>query len=136
MTDAMAFGLRLRGLREARGISLEQVAQLTKISVGLLVALESGDVSKWPAGIFARGFVRAYANEIGTTAAPIVAEFCRVFPLVAGISASPAEQPLRITLVQTSQWARATAWLTTTARRSRPAAARSLPAEMTGLRIV
>jgi cytoskeletal protein RodZ len=140
MTEAMAFGLRLRGLRETRGISLERVAQSTKIHIGQLIALESGDVSKWPAGIFARGFVRAYADEVRTAAAPLVAEFCRVFPAVAGSSASPAKQRLRITLVGASRLARAKAWLTHGARRPskryQPASGRSLPTGTTGLRIV
>lgn len=140
LIDAMAFGLHLRGLREARGMTLERVAQATKISVGLLIALERGDVSKWPTGVFARGFVRAYANEVGAAAAPLVAEFCRVFPHVAGLSASPAEQPLRITLAEPSRLTRAAAWLTRASGRqsrpSRPAVKRALPAEMTGLRIL
>lgn len=140
LIDATAFGLHLRGLREARGMTLESVAQATKISVALLVALERGDVSKWPTGLFARAFVRAYANEVGAVAAPLVAEFCRVFPHIAGVSASPAEQPLRITLVEPSPLARAAAWLTrTSSRRSQPsrsAPKRALPAEMTGLRIL
>ncbi len=140
MTDAIAFGLRLRSLRQTRGLSLERIAQLTKISIGQLNALESGDVSKWPAGIFARGFVRAYANEVGAAAAPIVAEFCRVFPEVAGASASPAPQRLRITLVETSRIARAAAWLTrTSSRPSRPyppPAGSPLLADSTALRIV
>lgn len=140
LIDATAFGLYLRGLREARGKTLEQVAQATKISVGLLVALERGDVSKWPSGLFARAFVRAYATEVGAVPAPIVAEFCRVFPRVAGVSAAPAEQPLRITLAEPSAMARATAWLTRAsvrgANRSRPVANRTLPAGMSGLRIL
>lgn len=140
ITDGMAFGQRLRGLRQTRGISLERIAQLTKISIGQLSALESGDVSKWPTGIFARGFVRAYANEVGTAAAPLVTEFCRVFPEVAGASASPAEPRLRITLVETSRLARAAAWLTRTSGHAStsylPAARHALRAETTALRIV
>jgi cytoskeletal protein RodZ len=140
MTEAIAFGLRLRGLRETRGISLERVAQSTKINIGQLIALESGDVSKWPAGIFARGFVRAYADEVRTAAAPLVAEFCRVFPTVAGSSASPAEHRLRITLVAASRLTRAAAWLTRRSHRPsrgyQPASERSLPTQTTGLRIV
>jgi cytoskeletal protein RodZ len=140
VTEPIAFGLRLRGLREARGISLEGVAQSTKIHIGQLAALESGDVSKWPAGIFARGFVRAYAEEVRTAAAPLVAEFCRVFPEVAGASASRPEHRLRITLVGASRLARATAWLTSgsrgPSRRYPPASRRALPTGTTGLRIV
>ena len=62
MTD---FGGKLRQAREARGLSLRQIAVNTKISVSVLEALERNDVSKLPGGIFSRSFVRSYASEIG-----------------------------------------------------------------------
>ncbi len=62
MTD---FGARLREARERRGIALRQIANNTKISVGVLEALERNDISKLPGGIFGRAFVRSYAIEVG-----------------------------------------------------------------------
>lgn len=59
------FGAYLRETREARGISLRQIAASTKISVHALEALERNDVSRLPGGIFTRAFVRAYAREVG-----------------------------------------------------------------------
>ena len=59
------FGPRLREAREARGVSLREIASATKISVGALEALERNDLSRLPGGIFGRSFVRAYALEIG-----------------------------------------------------------------------
>jgi len=75
-----AFGLRLKTQRERRGITLEAIAESTKIKRSLLAALECGDVSHWPLGIFRRAFVRSYAAAIGLPAEPIVAEFVRLFP--------------------------------------------------------
>ena len=59
------FSDKLKSAREARGISLREIAAATKISVGALEALERGAYSKLPGGIFSRAFVRAYAIEVG-----------------------------------------------------------------------
>ncbi|MBP6716105.1 MAG: helix-turn-helix domain-containing protein [Acidobacteria bacterium] len=59
------FGLHLKQARERRGISLRQIASATKISTVALEALERGDFSRLPGGIFSRAFVRAYAIEVG-----------------------------------------------------------------------
>src|SRR4029450_491782 len=59
------FGSRLREARERRGITLRQIANATKISVGVLDALERNDISRLPGGIFGRAFVRSYAVEVG-----------------------------------------------------------------------
>jgi transcriptional regulator with XRE-family HTH domain len=58
-------GRRLRAERERRCITLESISEKTKISLGLLSALERDDISRWPGGIFRRSFVRAYAEAIG-----------------------------------------------------------------------
>jgi cytoskeletal protein RodZ len=55
----------LKQAREAKGISLREVAERTKISVTALEALERSDISRLPGGIFGRSFVRSYASEIG-----------------------------------------------------------------------
>lgn len=59
------FGRRMRSLRERRKIALDAVAARTKISIGLLQDLERDQLSRWPAGIFRRAFVRSYAGAIG-----------------------------------------------------------------------
>lgn len=61
----IAVGLRLRAAREARQISLRDIAATTKISIGALEALEENNVRELPGGIFTRAFVRAYAAEVG-----------------------------------------------------------------------
>ena len=79
-STAYTFGRRLRDQRERQGVTLEAIAATTKINVSLLAALERGDVSAWPSGIFRRAFVRGYATAIGVAPEPIVEEFARVFP--------------------------------------------------------
>ena len=51
--------------RERRGLSLAAVAAATKISVATLQAMERGDFARLPGGVFTRGFLRAYAREVG-----------------------------------------------------------------------
>jgi cytoskeleton protein RodZ len=74
------FGGRLREARERRGISLRQIANATKISVGLLEALERNDISRLPGGIFSRAFVRSYAIEVGLDPERTIQEFITLFP--------------------------------------------------------
>ncbi len=58
-------GLALRAKREATGRSLRDVADVTKLGVRTLDALERNQVERLPPGIFRRSVVRAYAKEIG-----------------------------------------------------------------------
>src|SRR5213596_1199880 len=73
-------GERLRDARERRGISLRQIANATKISVGVLEALERNDISKLPGGIFSRAFVRSYAIEVGLDPEATIEAFIAQFP--------------------------------------------------------
>jgi transcriptional regulator with XRE-family HTH domain len=80
MSEREAFGPNLRRLRVQRGISLESIAAATKVSTDLWAALERNDLSRWPAGIYARAYVRAYAVKVGIDPDATVDEFCRLFP--------------------------------------------------------
>jgi len=75
-----AFGSRLRTQRERRGVTLESIVDSTKIKLSLLAALERGDASQWPRGLFRRAYIRDYACAIGLPAEPLVAEFVKLFP--------------------------------------------------------
>ena len=55
----------LRAKREAAGRTLRDVADVTKLGVRTLDALERNQVERLPPGIFRRSVVRAYAREIG-----------------------------------------------------------------------
>ena len=74
------FGARMKRLREERGIALRDIADTTKISVSALEALERNDISRLPGGIFSRGFIRAYAEQIGVDPEVTVREFIARFP--------------------------------------------------------
>jgi cytoskeleton protein RodZ len=55
-------GSKLKNARIAQNISLEEVAQSTKIKVQTIIALEEGDLDRLPKKAFIRGFVRTYGG--------------------------------------------------------------------------
>lgn len=80
MDDRLTFLNRLRRERERKGLSLQQLAQRTNVSVALWAAFEDNDFSRWPTGVFARAFVREYALSVGLDPDETVDDFCRWFP--------------------------------------------------------
>ena len=74
-------GSRLRAAREAKQISLREIAAKTKISIEALEALEENDVARLPGGIFTRAFVRSYASEVGLDPEQTMGEFLAQGPL-------------------------------------------------------
>ena len=58
-------GQVLQEHREALGLSLDDIWRTTKINKSTLRAIEAGDPLHLPAAIYTRGFVKAYAREVG-----------------------------------------------------------------------
>lgn len=58
-------GALIKAYRERKGLLREDIALRIKVSVKTLNALEEGLVDALPQPVFARGFVRAYANALG-----------------------------------------------------------------------
>ena len=79
MSDRDTFGARMKAARERRGISIDTIASVTNVPADLWEGLERNDVSRWPAGVFARSFIRHYARAIGLDETEVVNEFCRTF---------------------------------------------------------
>ena len=59
------FGEALRKERDARGVALETITKITKISNRHLVALEGEHFDLLPGGVFNKGIVRGYARVVG-----------------------------------------------------------------------
>ncbi len=74
-----SFGERMQREREMRTISLDEIAESTKIGTRMLRALEEEDFAKLPGGIFNKGFVRAYAKYLGLNEEQAVADFMAAF---------------------------------------------------------
>ncbi len=66
-------GSLLKEAREARGLSLEEVAAATRVRVPYLEALESDALHQLPALVYARGYLRAYAGLLELEPEPLVA---------------------------------------------------------------
>jgi cytoskeletal protein RodZ len=71
----------MRRERERRGISLDVIVTCTNVSRELWEGFESGDLSRWPSGLYSRAFVRDYAKAVGLDPDEVVDDFCRLFPL-------------------------------------------------------
>jgi transcriptional regulator with XRE-family HTH domain len=78
-----AFGEALRRHRERSGVTIESIARQTKISASMLVALERGDCSRWPTGIYSRSYVRDYAQAVGLDPDDLAAQFGACFTATA-----------------------------------------------------
>jgi hypothetical protein len=61
----MDIGAQLRSSREAQGMTLARLAERTRVQARILTAIELNDLSSIPPKPFGRGFVRAYAKEVG-----------------------------------------------------------------------
>jgi transcriptional regulator with XRE-family HTH domain len=90
MTET-TLGAWLRSERERRGITLKTVADQTKVAAPLLQGLETGDLSRWPGGIYRRAFVRAYASALGLDADEVVRRFEIEHPTPEAAAATLAE---------------------------------------------
>jgi len=76
MNAAMGvFGGRLKREREMRGVTLDEIAESTKISRRHLQSLEDESFNRLPGGIFNKGFVRAYARYLGIDEDQAVADY-------------------------------------------------------------
>jgi len=58
-------GGRLKATREEKNLSLDEVARATKIRKEFLLAIEEDRLDALPGSVFARGFVRTYADFLG-----------------------------------------------------------------------
>jgi curved DNA-binding protein CbpA len=58
-------GADLRRLREARGVTLRQIASATKIGTRFLEYIEEDRFALLPAAVYLRGFLKEYARTVG-----------------------------------------------------------------------
>ena len=65
---------RLREAREALGLNVYQVADITKIRTDHIRALEEGRFDAFAAPVYVRGFIRTYARLLRLDQAEIMAE--------------------------------------------------------------
>jgi len=71
----MNIGTRLREERERREITLQQLAKSTKLSMSTLQRIEANEFDRLPEGVYLKGYLRAYAREVGLNGDEVVAEY-------------------------------------------------------------
>lgn len=61
--------------RERAGLTLQQIAESTKISIRFLRAIEAGEIGQLPGGIYTASYLRQYAEAIGYEASRLLARY-------------------------------------------------------------
>jgi cytoskeleton protein RodZ len=89
----------LRRARIARKQSIEDISRATKINSSYVQAIENETFDRLPGGLFTRGFLRAYAREVGLNPDEIVARYRTEFEPVAPTTetadtAQPHDEPI------------------------------------------
>jgi cytoskeletal protein RodZ len=65
----------LRWEREQRNVSIETICAVTKVSLRYVQALEAGEYSELPGGVFRKGILRSYLAVLGLEEMPWVERF-------------------------------------------------------------
>ena len=60
----MQAGASLKEIREYKNVSIERMAEMTKVSKSHLIGIENDDPSKLPADVYVRGYVFQYAKVL------------------------------------------------------------------------
>lgn len=84
----------LAAIRSNKGITLDQIAESTKISLFYLRAIESGDFKRLPGGVFATSYIRQYAHAIDFNEWDLLACYRSVVPAEEPV-VEPPEEPRR-----------------------------------------
>jgi cytoskeleton protein RodZ len=97
-----SLGQWLRERREARGISLEEIASATKIVPRYLEALENDRLDVMPGGFFVKGIIRTYAHAVGLDPEEALGRYRDAGLLSAGAehSRNIVPKPAEVTLTQ------------------------------------
>lgn len=83
---ARTTGTRLQQARLAAGLKLSDIEQRTRISPSILRWIDDGQLHRLPAGIYARSYVRAFAQAVGLDPNEIVASVEDQLPAAAEIA--------------------------------------------------
>lgn len=73
-------GQKLTEAREAKGLSIDQLHEITKIQKRHLVAIEEGDYDVLPGAFYARAFIKQYADAVGLNGEELLVEYQSTIP--------------------------------------------------------
>lgn len=77
-------GERLQQIRKEKGISLEEIAHITKIKITSLQALEDDDYQSLPSEVYTKSFIKIYASYLGLDGNEFVREYLESLPVQKG----------------------------------------------------
>ncbi len=85
-----SLGTYLRHERELRQISLEEIAQTTRIPLRTLQHIEADELDQLPGEVFTRGFLKSYAGSVGLDIEDVLERLQRrLEPTDAALSPAP-----------------------------------------------
>jgi len=74
----LSLGSDLAAAREASGLTLDDIAERTRVRRTVIERIEADDFSLCGGDVYARGHIRTIAGVVGTDPVPLVAEFDRL----------------------------------------------------------
>jgi len=77
LTQDVLTGKDLKKIREELGVSLEMIAEMVKVRIVFLRAIEDDQFEKTPSGMFLKSFLRAYAQCIGLNADIVASRYLK-----------------------------------------------------------
>jgi transcriptional regulator with XRE-family HTH domain len=86
----------LPSIRVAKGISLEQISEVTKISVSALRAIETGNFEQLPGGVYNINYIRQYAREVGVEESELINQYNAKMGVKANGASSESGPPERL----------------------------------------
>ena len=72
------FGKTLRTAREAKGLTIADIANRTHLMSAMVSDLENENFSRLPAPIYGRGFIKLYCGVVGLDPKPLIDEFMEI----------------------------------------------------------
>jgi len=78
---ASGLGALLRGEREKRGLSHDQVSQITRLRRHFIVALENEEWDNLPPSVFVKGFIKSYSKTLGLDEKKVLELYERIAPI-------------------------------------------------------
>ncbi|MGN7892223.1 helix-turn-helix domain-containing protein [Bacillus sp. 22475] len=73
-------GQKLKEAREAKGLTIDQLHEITKIQKRHLVAIEEGNYDVLPGAFYARAFIKQYADAVGLHGEELLVEHQSTIP--------------------------------------------------------
>jgi curved DNA-binding protein CbpA len=77
LTHDVLWGKDLKRIRDELGVSLETIAEMTKVRIIFLRAIEDDEFEKAPSRMFLKSFLKAYAQSLGLDADFVVSRYLK-----------------------------------------------------------